>query len=149
MGAPSVPDVAPNNGPTVDNTPLTRDHIELIPLVTPSPLKIEPDVDASPADQNNDSVPPHDHRSPEGTQSTIAPLFPMETSSSSSTLVNPFVLKSTTEGSFGPRNPLLSGPLPESTGSQVSLLEGDDMPALTDTSEDDARGKFSMRQYKS
>jgi hypothetical protein len=148
MGAPSVPDVAPDNGPTVDNIPITRDHSELIPLVTPSPLKIVPDVDASPADQVNDFVPPHDHRSPAGTQSTIAPLFPLKTSSSSA-LVNPIVLKATTEDSFGPRNPLLSGPLPESMGSQVSLLEGDDMPALTDASEDDAREKSLVGQSRS
>jgi len=55
-----------------------------------------------------------------------------------STSPNPFALKATNEDSFGPRRQVkASDEPPESKGSQFSVLESDDVPVLTETSEEE------------
>jgi hypothetical protein len=131
----------------VTKTPATKGHDETIKVSTDPPSKVEHAIHSTQNQNNNgcsprsstvenDLVQARNAALTPDLQNPIAPKLPAEASSSSA-ISEPVVLKTTTEDKSGPHKRLGLGDLPESKASPVSVLEIEDMPLFTDSSEEE------------
>lgn len=131
----------------------TNGHNETLMPSTLSLLKVKPDICSLPVDQNiRECTPgleagrlqPQDTNSLSDLRNAIALNLAPEVNSSAD--LSPLSLVATAEDSFGRGNCLEQGDLPQSKESQLGFFEGDGMPILTESSEEEPSKRPSTSQ---